>query len=69
MMKNAFCFTLEALLVFKIFTFLSWIFKHVEKALDEKDKVNFKTYDVTTWETNKCNTYYSISQEVQAIRH
>ena len=25
--------------------------------LDYKDKVNFKIYDVTTWETNNCNTH------------
>ena len=31
MIKNAFCFTLKAFLVLKIFKFLSWIFGHVEK--------------------------------------
>ena len=31
MMKNTFYFTLKALFVLKIFTFLSWIFGHVEK--------------------------------------
>ena len=31
MMKNAFCFTLKALFVLKIFRFLSWLFGHVEK--------------------------------------
>ena len=41
-MKNAFYFTLQALL---------------EKQLDWKNAVNFKTYDVATWETNNCNTY------------
>ena len=40
-MKNAFYFTLQALL---------------EKQLDWKNAVNFKTYDVATWETNNCNT-------------
>ena len=30
------------------FKFLSWLFGHVEKRLDKKDKVNFKIYDVTT---------------------
>ena len=42
MMKNAFYFTLKALFVLKIFKFLSSSFGHVEKWLDQKDKVNFK---------------------------
>ena len=29
---------------------------HLEKWLDQKDKVNFKIYDVTTWEINNCHT-------------
>ena len=28
-----------------------------EKRLDQKDKVNFKMYDVTTWLRNNCNTH------------
>ena len=28
---------------------MSWLFEHVGKQLDWKDKVNFKVYDVTTW--------------------
>ena len=40
-----------------IFKFLSWIFGHVEKQLDQKDKVNFKIYNATTWVTENCNTY------------
>ena len=27
-----------------------------KKRLDWKDKINFKTYDVTTWSTNNYNT-------------
>ena len=57
MMKNAFCFTLIALFVFKIFKVLSLLFGHVTKRLDKKDKVNFKFYDVTAWLTNNCNTH------------
>ena len=34
------------------YRFLSWIFDHVEKGFDSKEKVNFKFYDVTTWLTN-----------------
>ena len=30
---------------------------HFEKRLDKKTKVNFKIYDVTTWETNNYNTH------------
>ena len=48
MMKNAFYFILKAILVLKIFKFLSWLFSHV-------DKVNFKIYDVTIWLTNNWN--------------
>ena len=46
MMKNPFYFTLKALCIFKIFKFLSWLLGHVEKRLDQKDKVNSKIYDV-----------------------
>ena len=38
-------------------SFLSWLFGHVTKRLDKKDKVNFKFYDVTAWLTNKHNTH------------
>ena len=57
MMKNAFYFTSKALFLLKIFKFLSWLFGHVAKWLDKKDKINFKFYDVTAWLTNNCNTH------------
>ena len=41
-MKNAFYFTLKALSVLKIFKLLSWLFVHVVKQLDKKDKFNLK---------------------------
>ena len=56
-MKNAFYFTLKALFVLKIFKFLSRFFSHVEKQLDEKDKVNLNIYDVTTCLTYSYNTH------------
>ena len=56
MVKNAFYFTLKPLFVLKIFKFLSGIFGHVEKQLDQKDKVNFKTSGVTNWKTKNYNT-------------
>ena len=56
MMKNAFYFTSIALFVLNIFKFLSWLFGHVVKRLDWKDKVNFKFHDVTAWLTNYFNT-------------
>ena len=59
MMKNAFYFTLKAFFVLKTFDFLSSLLGHVEKRLDQKDKVNLKLYDVTNWK---------ISQEVKAMR-
>ena len=68
-MKNAFCFTLKAIFVLKIFTFLSCLFGYVEKRLDNnKAMVNFKIYDVTDWIKNNFNTYYPISQEVKAVK-
>ena len=52
--KNAFYFTLKALFVLNIFQFLSRLFGHVEKQLDKKNKVEFKTFDVTTWLASNC---------------
>ena len=51
MIKNAFYFTLKSLFVLKIFNFLSWLFGHVAKRLDKKDKINVKFYDVRAWLT------------------
>ena len=56
-MKNVFYFTLKAVFVLKIFKFLPWLYGHVEKLLDQKDKVNFKIYDATPWLINNCNTH------------
>ena len=56
MMKNAFYFTSKALFVLSS-KFLSWLFGHVTKRLDKKDKVNIKFYDVTAWLANNCNTH------------
>ena len=57
MIKIAFYFILNALFVLKIFKFLSRLFAYLEKWLGEKDKVNFKIHDLTTWLTNNCNTH------------
>ena len=54
MMKNVFCFTSKAQFILKIFKFSSWLFGHVAKRLDQKDKVNFKFYDVTAWLKKNC---------------
>ena len=56
--RNAFYFTLKALFVLKIFKFLSWLFGHLGKRLDQKDQVNFKISDVKTWLTNNYNTHF-----------
>ena len=56
MMKNAFYFMSKGLFILKIFKFLSWLFDHVVKWLD-RNKVNFKIYDITAWLTNNCNTH------------
>ena len=52
MIKNAFYFTSKALFVLKIFKFLSWLFGHVAKRLDKKDKVNFKFYNTVFFESD-----------------
>ena len=49
-MRNAFYFTSKALFILKIFKLLSWLFGHVAKHLDDKDKVNFKFYTCKTIE-------------------
>ena len=57
MMKNTFYFTSKALFVLKKLKFLSWLFGHVVKRLDKKDKVNFKFCDAIDRLTNNCNTH------------
>ena len=66
MMKNVFYFILKVLFSLKIFRFLSWHSWHLQKVVDEKLKVNFKNYDVITWETNNYNA--DNTQNVKAIR-
>ena len=57
-MKKCFLFHLKAFFVLKIFKFLSWhlnfwfVLVMQRKRLDEKDKVSFKIYGVTTCLTN-----------------
>ena len=48
-MTNAFYFTLKALFFLKIFKFFLDFLSHVEKLFNEKDKVNFKIYNITAW--------------------
>ena len=55
-MKNTFCLILKAFFVLEIFTFLSWLFGFVGKALDKKAMVHFKIHDVKDW-TNNYNTH------------
>ena len=57
MMKNAFRLTSKAFFVIKIFKFSSRLLGHASKRLDQKDKINFKIYDVTAWLTNNCDTH------------
>ena len=47
---------LKGFFVCKVFTFLSWLFDHIEKRFDKKAKVNFKVYDID-WEINNCSTH------------
>ena len=55
--KNVFYFISKALFVLEIFKLSSWLFGHVAKRLDKKDKVNFRFYGITAWLTNNCNTH------------
>ena len=58
-MKNTFHFILKPK-VFKSLKYLNIcpdIFGLVVKRFDKKAKINFKIYDVTTWETNNYNTH------------
>ena len=54
-MKNTFYLTLKAPFHFKIFVLI--FFGYVQKGFDKKNKVNFKTYDFTTWLRNNSNTH------------
>ena len=51
-MKNAFYFTLKAVFVVEIFTFLSGLSGYIEKRLNKKENFHFKIYDITDWTTN-----------------
>ena len=57
MIKDAFYSILKVLFIPKIFKYLSWIFGHVKKWLDYKEKVNFEIYDVTVWLAKNYNTH------------
>ena len=48
---------LKALVVLKIFTFLSRAFVQVGKWLDQKVNVNFKIFDVPSWTTHNYNAH------------
>ena len=48
-MKNGFYFTSKGIFALRIFKFLSWLFGHLLKWLDKKDKVIFKFYDIAAW--------------------
>ena len=49
MMKKAFYFMLKALFVLKSFNFCLIFLITKKKRLDQKNKANFKTCDVTPW--------------------
>ena len=56
-MKNDSYFTLKGLFFLNISKILSWLFGHLEKCLDQKDKAKFKTYNVTNLLKNNNNTH------------
>ena len=57
MMKNAFYFTLKVIFALKIYKFLSWLFGHVAKQIDQKGMVNLKFYDAIACLTSSCNAH------------
>ena len=66
-MKNTFYITLKALFVLRIFKFLSWLFDHVEKRLELKDKFISKFMTLQPGKQMQC-IYWTISQELKGIR-
>ena len=54
-MKNDFYITLKALVILKIFKFLSWLFCPVEKTAWLKILVGFKSFDIKTRSTSNYN--------------
>ena len=56
MMENTYFLTFKVCFVLKIFKFTFWFFRHAEKRLIWKGKVNFKMYDAKTWLTNNYST-------------
>ena len=56
-MKTAFLFILKALFFSRYSHFCLDFLVTQQKRLDQKDKVNLKIYDVTTWLTKNSNTH------------
>ena len=55
--ENSVYIMLKALFVFEMFTFFFSFFGFVEKRLDKKAVINFKTYEVTDWTANNYNIH------------
>ena len=55
--KKCFLFQQKVTFVLNILKFCLDFFGYVEKWLDKKAIINFKLYDVTSWETNKYNLH------------
>ena len=68
MMKNALYFILKTLFVLNLFKYWPWLFGHVKKWLDSKDKVNFNIYDAT-WLASNYNTHISQSKSNQTRKY
>ena len=65
MIKNTFYFILKYLFVLKVIEFFSWLFGYIRKWLDQKDKVSFNIYNITTWLTSN----YKTMNFVQSTRY
>ena len=57
LIQNTFYFMLKAFLILEIFTFSWWFFGFLEKWLDNRAMVDFKTYYVTERTTNNYNIH------------
>ena len=65
-MKNTFYFILKVLFIFRIFTFLPWLFGDVGKQLDMKVQMNLKIHGVADWIIN--NYIISRRKDNQAMK-
>ena len=60
MIKDGWCFTLKALFVLlRYLSFCPDFCSQVGKWPGKKTKVNFKIFEVKSWEANNCNIHFT----------